>query len=304
MKSEHRHELQTNELGKAVEKLGVFLDVHGNRLMIGVCAVCLVAAGLIYWTRTRSAGEAAAWRELSSANKPEDYYDVWQAHKNSPPGLWARVHEGETRLGLGVQAMFRNVETGTEELKKARAAFQAVADNHQAPDEIRERALIGLGHALESLSDGSEADALKAYETLVTDYPKSIYKAEAEERKAALSRGSGQEFYAWFAKYPRPKTPEKGPHDKGSSDTGDSAEDADDILEKFNALPKSKEKKSVDGDTEESMPDEAGDSEKEKPEGDAAADTKEKPAKPADEEGSKSESKPDSEEKPKPEKSE
>jgi hypothetical protein len=221
MKSEHRHDLQTNELGKITEKLGSFMEVHGNRLMIGVCVVSLAASVAIYWVRTQRNSEASAWREMSTAiatGKAEDFYDVWVDHKGTPTGLWARVHEGESWLGQGVQDLFRNVELGTEHVKKARDAFQTVVDDRRAPAEVRERGLIGLGRALESLSDGSEADALKAYESLVKEFPDSIYKHDAEDRIAVLSKGSGQEFYAWFAKYPRPKTAAKGPHDKTGDD--------------------------------------------------------------------------------------
>jgi hypothetical protein len=135
MKSEHRHELQTNELGKVTEKLGSFLEIHGNRLMIGICVASLAASVVIYWVRTKHNDEAAAWRELSTAfatNKAEDFYDVWESHKGTPTGLWARVHEGESWLAQGVEKLFGNVELGTEQVKKARDAFQDVVDDRRA----------------------------------------------------------------------------------------------------------------------------------------------------------------------------
>lgn len=215
MKSEHRHELQTNELGKITEKLTGFMEVHGNRLMIGVCVASLVASAIIYWVRTRHNNEAAAWRELASAaasNKPEEFFDVWNAHPGSLTGAWARVHEGETRLGMGVQSLFRNVETGTEEVKKAKAAFQSVVDDRQSPPEVRERGLLGLARAHESLSETD--DAVKVYETLVKKFKDTLYKNDAEQRIAILKKKSAQEFYVWFATYERPKPVEKRPHDK------------------------------------------------------------------------------------------
>jgi hypothetical protein len=251
MKSEHRHELQTNELGKYAEKLAIFIDVHGNRLMIGVCLACLPLAGIIYWYRTTTNNEAAAWRDFAAAvsnNKADDFLDVWESHKSTPVGLWARVHEGETRLTLGVETMFRNVDAGLEELKKAKSAFQSVADDKRAPQETRERALIGLGRAIESMSDGSETDALKAYEMLVKDYPNSIYKSDAEGRIAALKKPDSREFYAWFAKYPRPKFEEKRPRDKISGDDSESV--TQDMIDKLNETVKGLGKKPSDQDAE------------------------------------------------------
>jgi hypothetical protein len=244
MKSEHRHELQTNELGKYAEKLAIFLDVHGNRLMLGVCLACVPLAAFIYWYRTSTNNEAAAWRDFAAAvssNQADDFLEVWDAHKSSPVGLWARVHEGESRLTQGVETMFRNVETGIEGLKKARTAFQSVVDDKRAPQEIRERALIGLGRALESMSDGSEGEAKQAYESLVKEYPNSIYKGDAEARIAALSKTDSQEFYAWFASYPRPKIDAKRPRDKLTGDDNESL--TADMIDKLNETLKGPIKK-------------------------------------------------------------
>lgn len=250
MKSEHRHELQTNELGKFAEKAAVFIDVHGNRLMIGVCLACLPLAGLIYYLRSESNAQAAAWRDFSAAisvGKADDFHAVWQDHPGSTPAYWARVHEGEQRLNQGVQSMFRNVETGMDELKKARDSFQAIVDNpRKAPPELRDRALIGLGRALESMSDGSEGEAIKAYESLVKEFPNSIYKKDAEERISVLSKGSGQEFYTWFTKYPRPKLPVKGPHDRLGS--GELDEKSREVLDKLNSASRGTGKEKSDDD--------------------------------------------------------
>jgi hypothetical protein len=309
MKSEHRHELQTNDLGKFAEKAAVFIDVHGNRLMIGVCLACLPLAGLIYYLRSESNAQAAAWRDFSaaiSAGKAEDFHAVWQDHPGTAPAYWARVQEGEHRLNLGVQSMFRNVETGTDELKKARDSFQAIIDNpRKAPPELRDRALLGLGRALESMSDGTEADAIKAYESLVKEFPNSIYKKDAEERIAILSKGSGQEFYNWFTKYPRPKLPVKGPHDPIGGGMDD--EKTEEVLESFKSMDKGAGKnKSADDESLDLSDSEKPEGDKppsekkpadekpvdKKPGGEAPDDADDKPAKP--ESKAESEPKPDS----------
>jgi hypothetical protein len=294
MKSEHRHDLQTNELGKITEKLGSFMEVHGNRLMIGVCVISLAASVAIYWVRTQRNADAAAWREMSTAiatGKAEDFYDVWVEHKGTPTGLWARVHEGESWLGQGVQELFRNVELGTEHLKKARDAFRTVVDDRHAPAEVRERGLIGLGRSLESLSDGSETDALKAYESLVKEFPDSIYKQNAEERIAVLSKGSGQEFYAWFAKYPRPKTADKRPHDR----TGDDLSDDDDFIKKLESISKPGGRKASDDAESLDLTDDKPDS------GEPGALKSSSDSEPKPDSVPEPESKPDADEKPAPE---
>jgi hypothetical protein len=254
MKSEHRHDLQTNELGKIAERLTAFLEVHGNRLMIGVCVVSLLASAMIYWVRTRRNNEAAAWRELAgavAANRADDFYDVWNGNQGTTVGQWARVHEGETRLANGVEQLFSNLDLGTEEVKKARAAFQAVVDERRSPREVRERGLLGLGRALESLSE--PAEAVKVYETLVKEFKDSIYKNDAQERIDVLKK-SGPEFYAWFTKFDRPKPIEKSPHDPFGDETSEEQnadlENAD--LEKFH---KSGSKSAADEGESPTLPD-------------------------------------------------
>jgi hypothetical protein len=230
MKSEHRHDLQTNELGKVADKVatsvGGFFEIHGNRIMVGFCVVSLIAAGLIYKFKLDRAHEAAAWRDLSKASRAEDYAGVWERNPGTIAARWARVHEGESRLEEGIQLLFTNVESGMNELKLAREALQRVIDEQATPPEIRERAVFSLGRCLESMSDGAEGDAVKSYQMLLREFPDSIYKKSAETRIAALNSGSGQEFYAWFAKYPRPKPAERRPRDRkaDAADAGESEE--------------------------------------------------------------------------------
>jgi hypothetical protein len=233
MKGEHRHELQTNELGKFTERVGGFLELHGNRLMIGVCVVSLAASLIIYWVRKQNNADASAWRELSAAMasaKADEFYDVWENHPGTPTGLWARAQEGERRLRAGVEKSFDNFEAGQEELQKARKAFQAVVDDRRAPADVREQAIMGLGRTFESLSE--TADAVKAYEMLVKEFPNSLFKDDAGERIEVLKQSSGQEFYAWFSKYPRPRLRDKHPLDK----FGEGDDESEDWLERIKKL--------------------------------------------------------------------
>jgi hypothetical protein len=226
MKSEHRHELQTNELGQWAEKAAAYIDIHGNRLMMIICGVAIVLSGGIFWWRMSSSKATAAWTDLSMAianGNPETLRSVWDDHKGTVPGFWAKVREGEALLDQGVRSSFRNLENATVDLKKAREAFQLVVKDRGTPGEIRERALYGLGRASESLSDGTNSDAVKAYETLLKEFPNTEYKADAESRIEILNSGRGQEFYAWFSKYTRPKIEDKRPFDTGENPLDDEA---------------------------------------------------------------------------------
>lgn len=215
MKSEHRHELQTNELGRVADQVGAFFQTNGNKVMMWVCAGSLVLAAGIYWYRSTNVTESSAWALYSSARNADDYSDVWKNYKSSNAAPWARLREADSRLSNGIQLAFTNLETAQTELKRAKEAFQSLVDQRSGPVAIRERALFGLARAQETLSDGNETDAIKSYEQFIKEFPDSIFRTEAEKRIAVLNSGSGQEFYSWFAKFERPKAKDPRPSDKG-----------------------------------------------------------------------------------------
>ena len=221
MKSEHRHELQTNDLGKLAKKGAHYIDQHGNRLMtiISVSAVVLAIGIYVFRSRANERNNASIELSMALANgKPEVLHDVWNRYQNTVSGYWALVHEGEARLKEGVEGTFRNLDRGTEDVKKAQEAFQLVVSASGVPKDIRERALIGLARAQESNPEGKEGDAVKSYELFVKEFPRSIYLSDAESRISVLKGEKGREFYSWFAKYTRPVIEEKRPRDSGTAD--------------------------------------------------------------------------------------
>lgn len=219
MKSQHRHELQTNELGKVADKVyasaGSFFERHGNKLMMAISVGCIAGAIAMVKIRGERERQAAAWRDLAAATRADDFADIWKSHPDTVAAQWAHVHEGESRLAEGVQLLFSNVEAATAELKRAREALQAVVDRKSAPASVRERGLFALARCLEALSDGNESEALSTYEQFRREFPGSIYKKDVESRIAVLKEQSGEEFYAWFATYARPKATERKPRDVG-----------------------------------------------------------------------------------------
>ena len=63
----------------------------------------------------------------------------------------------------------------------------------------------GLAKSTETQSDADTSNAIKAYEALLIQFPKSTYEASAKERIDALKLDSAKEFYAWFHKQkPKP----------------------------------------------------------------------------------------------------
>lgn len=217
MKSEHRHELQTNELGKLAEKASAGFDQYYNQILYGMCALLLVTAGWVYWTRTSAATEASAWADVNSCQTPEEFADVAKRHPNTAAATWAKLHEADGYLQSGGQAAFSNREASVTDLKKAEKIFEELAASRSAPADVRERAQFGLARALESQA-GDVGPAIAAYETLLKNFPNTFYKSEVEERIKSLGSSTSQSFYAWFEKQnPKPDAP-ASPHDTGPAE--------------------------------------------------------------------------------------
>lgn len=222
MKSEHRHELQTNDLGKVADKLVPVWNTYSNQITIVVCGVMVAAAAIIYWVRRSRDAEAVAWNDLLSSRSAEDFARVADDRRGSSAAQWARLQEGESRLNSTIQLMFTDREAAVSEAKKTREAFDTLVKQSGVLPEVRERALYGLARIQETASSGSAEEAIQTYETLLKDYPNTVYKSFAEKSIATLKSGGAQEFYSWFAKQnPKPPVRPKGPADTGMLDESD-----------------------------------------------------------------------------------
>jgi hypothetical protein len=285
MKSEHRHQLQTNDLSKLTDKVGHTVESYSNQLLWVVCAILLVTAAGVWWIKTSRAKETSAWTSLASAQTAEQFADVAASHAGTQAALWARLQEADEYLRTGIRESFTNREKANTDLKKAKEAFEKLVAQRSAPAPLRERALFGLAKSLETTSDGDLAPAVSAYETLVAEFPNSVFRKEADARIADLKGSNAQSFYAWFhAQNPKPPELPK-PQDGKTSEDG---------KRPAAALPRLDDEPAADAKTGDKAPAEAGDKPAaQEPAGDAAkepAPPAEKPAaeKPAAEDGAKS----------------
>jgi len=250
MKSEHRHELKTNELEKLTGKLKPFFEQHGLKIALAVSAVVVVVAGVTFWTRNLAAAKTAGWSELYSANSAESYLDVAEKENLSgkPVADWARLQAAEGYLQTGIQQSLQNREGDrglVSDLSEARKNFDAVLNSKAATGKMRERALYGLACCLEAMAGVNQrttvvksspaellAEAIKAYKRFVEDYPDSLlnlkrYEDEKlgrlEQRIRFLESQDTGNFYVWF-RTQNPKTKDRrGPFDNpfGQPGAGD-----------------------------------------------------------------------------------
>jgi len=209
MKSEERHELQTNELDKLMKRATPFFEQYGSKILLGLCAAVLVLSVGVYMVRSSTAGKSAGWTDLYSARSPEDFANVADDYEGTDVGAWARLQESESYLRSGVRLAFTDRAAGNSDLNQAKEGFQKLLSDSSVPPVVRERALFGMARSLESTSGSDTAKAVAAYEKFASEFPDSLYAPSAKKRKDVLETGGAKEFYAWFQE----QTPE--PSDRG-----------------------------------------------------------------------------------------
>lgn len=203
----------TNALPNTQSPLVKWLDQYGNGATIVACVAMIGGAIWYSYSRTSSSRSEAAWAMYSQARTAEDFGNVADAYSNTEVGTWARLGEGERLVDSGISLMFTDREGALGELKKADEAFRKVLGNRSGSEIARERAAWGLAKSTEAQSDSDTTKAIEGYTALLSQFPKSIYKAAAEERIESLKSPGAKEFYAWFHKQ-HPKPPDlKKPKD-------------------------------------------------------------------------------------------
>jgi hypothetical protein len=208
MSTEEHKQLSSNELGQITQRIGKFFETHGRNVLIGVGAVVAIAAAVIWWTRSATAEKEAGWTRLSACATAKDFADLAddRQFKGTAVAAWARLNEANAHMPNGMRGYFTDRKAGRSDVKAARDAFKKVLDAGGVPDEVREKALYGQAVCLETMSDGDATDAIKAYKLLLTSFPESVYRTEAEQRTAALESNDTKAFYAWFDKQnPKPE---------------------------------------------------------------------------------------------------
>jgi hypothetical protein len=216
MKSEHRHELKTNELERlATEWRRTSEDYvqHHKVQLAGVAVVLLLAViAYFYWTASSSGVDSQGWRAMAKAGTAAQFGDIADKYAGKKLASWARLQEGESDLFSGIRLSFTDRASGLSDLKKAQENFDNLIRDKATPPEVLERALFGLAQCRESLPSDPKAPpskiddpAIAAYENLLKQFPDTVFKPIAEARIAALRTGKTQDFYAWFDKQnPKP----------------------------------------------------------------------------------------------------
>ncbi len=188
-----------SELGRFLAPAQPYIEKYGSKIVLALAALLLLAAIYIWWSRSSTAAAAAGWGEMSTAGQPEDFADIADDNPNTVAASWARLAEADGYLARAVEKSFADRSASKGIFEKSRDAYEQVLSMRSSSNDVRERALFGVARLEESLTGEDTSVAVQAYEELLSKFPESIYKEDAEARIAKLKDPSVQKFYGWFA---------------------------------------------------------------------------------------------------------
>lgn len=220
MKTERRHELQTNVLADWLGEKIDALKPYSTAISATLLAVAVGVFAFVYWSQKNQARQAQGWKRYFNALEESGREDADEGLRNVaddyaklPPGEWSRLSLADAQLAKGVDQLFNDRAASRQTLDDAVESYRAVLDAAPPDSPLAERATLGLAEAYESKNDLDEAR--EQYRALIERWPDGAFTALAQERLDDLDRKGTKDFYDWFARQsPKPKTP-KGPGKPG-----------------------------------------------------------------------------------------
>ncbi len=197
MKTERRHDLETNLLARKLAEYIEQAKPYANTAIIVVGALAVVVVGWVVLRRQAAGQESLAWDDYFLATSdvninPTKLRETAQKYSESPVAYWANLALADGHLQAGTVALFINKAQAKSSLNDAIAGYRQVVETAGAPQQVLDRARFGLGRAFESLG---EVDTARGHYLAV----QGTYAPFAKARAESLDRPDTKRFYDWFA---------------------------------------------------------------------------------------------------------
>jgi hypothetical protein len=199
MKTERRHELQTNQLADWLGESLLFVERYTKAIIATVVALAVVVLATFYLNYQSSRRQAAVWERYFNAtnmNTPDELGHLAERFPNTVAAQWAHVTIGDTELAQGIGQLFEDRNAAKASLQRAMNSYFAARAQSSDP-ELLARATMGVAEAYEAESKLPEAR--HEYEVLVKRWPDNVLAKVAGKRLEDLNKTSTKEFYDWFA---------------------------------------------------------------------------------------------------------
>jgi hypothetical protein len=215
MKTERRHELQTNVLAQSLAGWIEAIRPYNRVITAVVIAIIVAVCAWGYLSAQNSRRLIDGWNEYFDAtagrnpNLEESLRDIASRYSGTMVAHWARLTLADSQLDNGTTRILQDRRAAREELREASEKFQALLADATHPT-IQERATYGLARAHEAL--GELERARSEYRTLAEKWPEGPFAPAARERAGDLEQLPTKTFYDWLAKYepPAPVASEPG----------------------------------------------------------------------------------------------
>lgn len=196
MKSEHRHELETNWLA---HHTAIWLDKiqpYYSLIAGGVLTVAIVMLAYSYFGGESAARQDAAWNQYNLAVEGyipnlDRLHESADEFPDSPMQQFADITWADGQLAIASQYFVQNRVAANEALNRASGEYQSLLQASE-DERIKDRAHFGLGRVYELQN---ELDKALAEYRLV----KGGFSVLAEERIKQLEKQDTKDAYAWLA---------------------------------------------------------------------------------------------------------
>ncbi|MCC6491432.1 MAG: tetratricopeptide repeat protein [Pirellulales bacterium] len=215
MKTERRHELETNTLAHGLNDWGERLRPYSSTILGVVAALLVLYIGVSLWNSYQESRDRAAWdayqaaviegdADLSSLQRLANSEDF----AGTDVQEWALLGWADRQLLLASRMYLTDRDGAKEKLTNIVEIYKQFADSGSTV-ELRNRARLGLGRLQEMR--GNLEEAKQQYQQV-----QGALSAVAAERIKALDSQRVQSTIDWLATATLPKpAPSKGPGTPG-----------------------------------------------------------------------------------------
>lgn len=212
MKTERRHELQTNDLASWLTGTVDRTKPYASTFFAGLAVVAVIAAVTTWYYQRERARQSEAWSQYFSAmtstrTDVETLEETADRYADLSVADLARLKIADQKLGDGLQILTQSRDEGLRLLSEAETIYREVQAGARST-LFQDRAAYSLAVALES--QGKVAEALQQYQQ-VEGALAPLAQSQARrlgngDEKNARKLYEAQELYKWLAEVKPPSS--------------------------------------------------------------------------------------------------
>lgn len=196
MKTERRHDLETNEISKRLDKLVQRVGPHSTTLTTVAIVVVLLVAAAMYMQKSVAARQDQAWDAYNMAIEggTPDLDLLKQSaeeHAGTDMAEWANAAWADGHVMRATRLFINNRALANDGMNKAEGAYQSLLRTSTDP-QIKDRAHLGLARIYEMRNELAKA---REHYLAVT----GAFAKLAKERAEALEKEPVIEAWDWLA---------------------------------------------------------------------------------------------------------